>query len=321
MSLINRFGVAVFSALFAVSGFATTSTDLSNSTTGIASDGVGSIPYRLFTPQGTQADQKVPLILFLHGAGDRGADNVGQTYWMKDLAAQTKSGQYSAYVLAPQIGTNDWFASNGAPTESMSLTIQALQTAMKNPNVDTSRVYVTGISMGSYGTWDILTRLKNTFAAAVPMSGGGNPATAAQVGKTPIWAFHGSADNIVPVQTTRDMVAAVQAAGGNVKYTEVAGGDHFIWPAAYQDSSLYQWLFSQKLGSVSTDPAFAGSSPESSSSTGGTLFGNSGEAGSTLGSGLTVDTAAAIGVPEPTTLSLLAIGGAALLARRRRRIA
>jgi poly(3-hydroxybutyrate) depolymerase len=152
---------------------------LDHSVAGSVSDGSASIPYRLFEPQNTAPGQKVPLILYLHGMGDRGTDNTAQTTWMGNLTARTSSGQYAAYVLAPQIDTNMWFSSStSAPTEAMSLTMMALHQAMNNPNIDTSRVYVTGASMGAFGTWDILRRDPGVFAAAVPMSGGGDPSTA-----------------------------------------------------------------------------------------------------------------------------------------------
>ena len=130
-------------------------TDLSNSITGSVSDGTTSIPYRLFEPQGVAAGDKVPLIIFLHGAGDRGTNNIGQTYWMSNLQQETESGQYAAYVLAPQINTNMWFASNSnSPTEAESLTMDALkQVEAELPaNLDTSRIYITGVSMGGMGT-------------------------------------------------------------------------------------------------------------------------------------------------------------------------
>jgi predicted peptidase len=279
---------------------AAAATDLSNSITGSVSDGAASINYRLFQPQGVTAGEKVPLVLFLHGMGDRGTDNVGQTYWMGQLQQHTSSGQYAAYVLAPQIDSSMWFSSNSStPTEAMKLTISALKQAMADPHVDTSRIYVTGVSMGSFGTWDILRREPNLFAAAVPMSGGGDPSTASTIKDVPIWAFHGSADDVVNVQSTRDMVAALEAVGGNVKYTEVEGGDHFIWPQIYGDASntLYSWLFSQHL-SEGLDTTLAAAS----------LM----QAAPSLSVAVTTATA----VPEPASIGLIAVGGMILLKRR-----
>jgi predicted peptidase len=279
-------GVVVFSC--ASGAFAT---DLSNSVTGSVSDGKSSIPYRLFEPQGLQPGQKAPLVLFLHGMGDRGTDNVAQTEWMGGLVNNTKSGQYASYVLAPQIDTNSWFQSyTSQPTEAMKLTISALKKVINTENIDTSRIYVTGNSMGAMGTWDILAREPKLFAAAVPMSGGGDTRTARTIKDVPVWDFHGSADTIVPVSASRDMIQALRDAGGNPKYTEVAGGGHVIWDPIYNDEShtLYPWLFSQHLspstisvdGNVATDVA---------------------------------------NTPEPGTITCLAVAGMALLGRRRRR--
>jgi predicted peptidase len=277
-------------------------TDLSNSITGSVSDGSTSIPYRLFQPQGVAAGDKVPLVIFLHGMGDRGTDNVGQTYWMNNLQQQTASGQYAAYVLAPQINTNMWFASNSnTPTIAESLTMDALkQVEAELPaNVDTSRIYITGVSMGSFGTWDMARLYQNTFAAAVPMSGGIDPSYAPALKNTPIWAFHGSADPVVPVQTTRDMVAALQAIGGNIKYTEVAGGGHEIWPEQYANPALYAWMFSQQLAGANgvTDPM----QPTLDSAAASTSI-----------------AVAAAPVPEPASFLLLALAGCAAMLRRRR---
>jgi predicted peptidase len=279
-------------------------TDLSSSITGSVSDGTASIPYRLFEPQGVSPGAKLPLILFLHGAGDRGTDNVGQTYWASQLVDHTRGGQYAAYVLAPQINTNQWFSSSGSePTEAMSLTIDALKQVMATANVDPTRVYVTGVSMGSFGTWDILRRDPGVFAAAVPMSGGGDPSTASLVKDTPIWAFHGSADSIVPVDSTRNMIAAVRAAGGDPKYTEVPGGDHFIWPAIYGDASntLYPWMFSQRLGGLIPTPAAAADAL----------------AAVAAAEPASVVAAAVTPLPEPSVLVLLLLAGILPLQRRR----
>jgi predicted peptidase len=280
---------------------------LDNSVTGTVSDGNASIPYRLFTPQDTAVGQKVPLILYLHGMGERGTDNTAQTSWIGNLTSKTSSGQYAAYVLAPQIDTNMWFASStSTPTEAMSLTMTALHQAMNNPSVDTSRVYVTGASMGAFGTWDILRKDPGVFAAAVPMSGGGDPSTASEIASTPIWAFHGSADSVVSVDTTRNMIAALQAAGGSPNYTEIEGGDHAIWPNVFADAgnTLYPWLFSQHLGDSLDSAASSDFASTSSYSAVGPA-----------------PVAVISAVPEPTGLAIVSLGGIALLVRRKRAVA
>ena len=223
------------------------STVLTNSIVGTASDGRTSIPYRLFVPALDSATQKVPLILYLHGRGDGGTDNVMQTFWMSNLQANTASGPYAAFVLAPQLRSGWTFGASGRKqTEGMTLTMIALRQAMQNPNVDTSRIYVTGVSMGGYGVWDILRRYPSLFAAGVPMSYAGDPSTARTIANIPIWAFQGSADPIRPVKQMRRMVAALIAAGGHPNYTEIAGGGHYIWNPIFNDPPLYAWLFTQQ---------------------------------------------------------------------------
>lgn len=266
-------------------------TDLSNSVTGSITDGHSSIPYRLFEPTGLQPGQKAPLVLFLHGMGDRGTDNVKQTEWMGGLVNATKSGQYASYVLAPQIDTNSWFQSfSSTPTEAMKLTISALKKVINTENIDPSRVYVTGNSMGGMGTWDILAREPKLFAAAVPMSGGGDTRTASTIKDIPVWDFHGDHDSIVPVSASREMIQALRDAGGDPRYTEVAGGDHVIWDPIYNDAShsLYPWLFSQHLGN-----------------------------GTVSAEGVVAQVSAS--VPEPASITCIAVAGLALLGRRRRR--
>ena len=119
--------------------------------------------------------------------------------------------------------------------------------------IDASRLYVTGISLGGYGTWDTIQRWPGYFAAAVPVSGAGDPALASELRNVPIWAFHGGADCIVPPAGSREMVEAIRAKGGNPHYTEFQGADHEIWPRVYTQSELspssvglFQWLFSQR---------------------------------------------------------------------------
>jgi poly(3-hydroxybutyrate) depolymerase len=138
---------------------------------------------------------------------------------------------------------------------------------------------------------------QNTFAAAVPMSGSIDPSYAPELKNIPIWAFHGSADPVVPVQSTRDMVAALQAIGGNIKYTEVAGGGHYIWPEEYVDPSLYAWMFSQELDGTTTDVT----EPTLDSAT----------------SAASIDVTL-VHTPEPASFTLFALAASAAMLKRRR---
>jgi predicted peptidase len=273
--------------------------ELTNSITGSVSDGSSTLPYRLFEPSGLAAGQKAPLVLFLHGMNDRGTDNVAQTNWMGGLLNATRSGPYASYVLAPQIDTHSWFQSfSSTPTEAMKLTIDALKKVINTENIDTSRIYVTGLSMGGMGTWDILAREPKLFAAAVPMSGGGDVRTAATIKDIPIWAFHGGADSIVPVSDTRNMIQALRDAGGSPRYTELAGADHAIWGPIYADAgnTLYPWLFDQQRAELTPSAAVSSSV-------------------SVEGESAPVVAA----VPEPGSITCVALVGMALLGRRRAR--
>jgi predicted esterase len=310
--------IIVLASLSFVAAGSSRATDLSNAIAGSVSDGTTSIPYQLLQPTGLAAGQKVPLILYLHGMGDRGTDNVAQTTWIGNLQQKTASGQYAAYVLAPQIASDMWFSTkNNAPSEAEILTMDAVKKAMQNPNIDTSRIYVTGTSMGGQGTWDILRRAPGLFAAAVPMSGGFDPSIAPSIKDVPIWAFHGAVDSVVPVQDTRDMVSALKAVGGNIKYTEVAGGDHEIWPQVYADAgnTLYSWLFSQQnlnagLATVNSPSDLGAGDP-----VGLSVSSNAGVFSSSSAASIAASAAA---VPEPASIGLLALGGMALLRRRNR---
>jgi predicted peptidase len=289
-------------------GLAASATDLTNSTAGHLAGSGTAIQYRLFHPTDLQPAEKAPLVVFLQGMGDRGTDNVHQTDWISGLVKATQSGEHSAYVLAPQIDTKSWFQSYGnTPTPAMKLTIQAIKNTIKSEDVDPSRVYVTGLSMGGMGTWDILGREPGMFAAAVPMSGGGDERTVSKFKDTPIWAFHGDADTIVPVSETRSMIAALKAAGGDPKYTEIKGGGHTIWDKVYDehDDALYDWMFNQRLGGDAIDAAGHTQTP---------VFAVAPTA-DPVAAGITLDTS----VPEPGTLSLAAISAIAALARRTRR--
>jgi hypothetical protein len=115
-------------------------------------------------------------------------------------------------------------------------------------SIDAARLYLTGLSMGGYGTWALVEANPKLFAAAVPMSGGGDTSKAASIAQLPIWDFHGTIDPLVPVQQSRDMIAALVAAGGHPKYTEYPNGQHDIWDTAYTEPALLPWIFAQHNG-------------------------------------------------------------------------
>ena len=133
------------------------------------------------------------------------------------------------------------------PTRPMQLFIQLLDKVLKEYPIDPARIYVTGVSMGGFGTWDLLARFPTRFAAAVPICGGGDESTAAKIKHVPIWAFHGALDHTVPPEKSRSMIQALQRAGGLPGYTEYPDIEHNSWVWAYRDPHLMVWLFKQKL--------------------------------------------------------------------------
>jgi predicted peptidase len=121
-----------------------------------------------------------------------------------------------------------------------------MQYVISHEAVDPARIYLTGLSMGGYGTWDLAARQPERFAAILPICGGGDEATAPRLAKLPIWCFHGDADTVVPVERSRTMIAAVRAAGGSPKYSELPGVGHDSWTPAYRDPAVLDWLFAKR---------------------------------------------------------------------------
>ncbi|NJO88627.1 MAG: prolyl oligopeptidase family serine peptidase [Chloroflexia bacterium] len=202
-------------------------------------------------------EKKFPLVLFLHGAGERGTDNEKQIGHIKKLFIDSANREkYQVFVVAPQCPEGkkwvevDWSAkSHIIPTEpswAMSNAISLIEDIIENYPVDTTRIYVTGLSMGGYGTWDVISRYPEKFAAAIAICGGGDEKMAKKIKNIPIWAFHGSNDKVVPVSRSRNMINAIKMAGGNPKYTEYKGVGHGSWINAYNEKLLLDWLFEQK---------------------------------------------------------------------------
>ncbi|QDU30003.1 Prolyl oligopeptidase family protein [Anatilimnocola aggregata] len=213
--------------------------------------------YRLLKPKDYDPNKKYPLVLFMHGAGERGDDNKRQlVHGMNDFASDEVMAKYPAFVVAPQCPNGkkwvevDWGAAKHTapekPSISLQLTFETLDAIAKEFSIDDKRIYVTGLSMGGYGTWDSIERKPDYFAAAAPICGGGDVEQAKKLTKLPIWAFHGDKDTAVKPERSRDMIAAIKAAGGEPKYTEYPGVGHNSWTATYRNPEFYAWLFAQK---------------------------------------------------------------------------
>ncbi len=217
--------------------------------------------YVVYLPRTYTKSAKLPVVLFLHGAGERGQDGLKQSAVGLGHAIRLFDDRYPAIVVMPQCRTDDWW-----PTPKMSkMALAALDKSLKEFKGDPDRTYLTGLSMGGYGSWAIASREPQRWAAVAIVCGGvkvperlqrfaqpgdneGNPyeRVAQKVAKLPIWLFHGGADATVPPTESRNMVAALQALGVTVKYTEYPGVGHNSWDKAYAEPAFPQWLFAQK---------------------------------------------------------------------------
>lgn len=221
--------------------------DISNSLALVFNDGQGrTLPYRLFLPPGhDQPGAEFPLVVFLHGAGERGVNNTAQLAYIDGLIETTRTAN-PAFLLAPQAPTNDYWGSNGVGSFSPAtqLTLDVIEQLEQTYPIDTSRRYLTGLSMGGFGTWDLVAELPNMFAAAVPMSSWGDPSLAPAYLDTRLWVFQGNTDTVTPPSPARRMIEAIQSAGGDPIYSEVLG-NHGIWQPIYDDPTgeLYDWMF------------------------------------------------------------------------------
>lgn len=215
------------------------------------------LPYRLLKPFNADPSTDYPLVLFFHGAGERGTDNVRQ---LKNgvgvFALEENRTAFPCYVVVPQCPEKilwvdtPWTLNSHIqpekPTEPMRLAMELLVSLQKEFKIDSTRIYVAGVSMGGFGTWDAITRYPNTFAAAIPCCGGADEHKAKELVHFPIWAFHGDKDTVVKTIRSRNMIAAIKMAGGEPKYTEYKGVAHDSWTKAFNEPDLLTWLFSQK---------------------------------------------------------------------------
>ncbi|NNE26140.1 MAG: prolyl oligopeptidase family serine peptidase [Saprospiraceae bacterium] len=197
-------------------------------------------PYNIYYPIGYDAssDKGTPLMIFLHGSGERGTDlsqveNHGPPKKVKE------GRQFQCIIFAPQCPNDVWW-----DVDRLNSTLD--EVLAKN-NIDQTRIYLTGLSMGGYGTWAWAIENPNKFAAIAPICGGGDPDKAELIAHIPTWVFHGAQDDVVPVEKSKEMVSALKAAGATPRFSVYAEADHDSWTQTYDSDSFYGWLFGQRL--------------------------------------------------------------------------
>jgi predicted peptidase len=229
--------------------------------------GNDSLNYRILYPNNYDVNKKYPVVLFLHGKGERGSDNTSHLkHGSKFFADSANRAKYPAFVIFPQCPATDFWAkrskdtvsvdslgkfkfiSTGEPNKSLGLVIKLIDSFSRTPQVNTKRIYVGGLSMGGMATFELLWRKPRFFAAAFPICGAGDPEKVKMYAKGfPLWVFHGDADTAVPVANSRLMVKRLRSSGAIVKYSEYAGVEHNSWDNAFQEPELAEWLFSHSL--------------------------------------------------------------------------
>mgnify|MGYP006273900499 CR=1 FL=1 len=222
----------------------------------------GNLPYRILLPKNFNQNDKYPLLLFLHGAGERGSDNKKQ---LVHGAEHFKSAQsaYPSIVLFPQCPKEDYWSNltvdrsempyrfqfdySQPPTPAMSHVMSLLDSLLNQEFVDQDRVYVGGLSMGGMGTFEILHRKPETFAAAFAICGAGDPESVSNYAKkTPVWLFHGGKDNVVLPSYSTEMYIALHKAGARPRYNLYKNANHNSWDPAFAEDDFISWIFSQK---------------------------------------------------------------------------
>ena len=199
------------------------------------------LPYRLMRPKSSKG-MGYPLLIFLHGAGERGNENLRQ---LQSVPAQMSHSewrsQFPCFVAAPQCPPQYSWSHTEIRDSVIAMIDELLQEC---PEIDSRRIYLAGISMGGHGSWTLAAHRPDLFAAVIPVCGGGSVEDASKLIHVPLWAVHGDADTVVPVDGSRRMIAAILAAGGKPEYTELAGVGHDCWNHADQEG-LLAWMFSQ----------------------------------------------------------------------------
>jgi predicted peptidase len=226
--------------------------------------GALTMKYQVYVPDAYDGHRSLPVILFMHGSGERGSDGLKQTQVGMPAQIRLHRDWFDAIVVMPQCPDDSVFRGTVAQTA-----FAAFEKSVKEFHGDRKRLYVTGLSMGGYGVWQQIVDHPGVFAAAVAVSGGLTPSAdmanlyvgvkgddpyayvAEHTKGLPVWIFHGAQDDVVPTVQSRTLVAAMKAAGDSPHYTEYADLGHGAWDRAYGDEELWKWLFAQRLGNGS----------------------------------------------------------------------
>jgi len=196
--------------------------------------------YLLFLPASYGNEKKDwPLILFLHGAGERG-DNLDLVKKHGPPKIVEKQEDFPFIVVSPQCPKDQWWNDN------LDVLINLLDDIVAKYDVDRQRIYLTGLSMGGYGSWALGSKYPDRFAAVAPICGGGMRIMAFGLKDVPVWAFHGAKDKVVPLEESEEMVAAINARGGNAKLTVYPDAGHDSWTETYDNPEFYDWLLEHR---------------------------------------------------------------------------
>jgi predicted peptidase len=199
------------------------------------------LEYLLSLPKGYRASkEQFPLMLFLHGSGERGSDL--EKIKLHGLPKMLEAGlELPCIVVSPQCPSDTWW-----DTEALSALLDHLEKTLR---VDPDRIYVTGLSMGGFGTWELAIRNPNRFAAIVPICGGGEPIFTREITHLPVWVFHGAKDEVVPLEYSQRMVKALKKYGSKrVKFKIYKHAKHDSWTKTYANPKVFAWMLEQKRG-------------------------------------------------------------------------
>lgn len=223
------------------------------------------LPYRILLPEGYDKSKKYPLVLFLHGGGERGRDNEKQlTHGVKLFLDAENRKKYPCIVVAPQcMPDSQWPSAKYDRTQRplqlafnytypISKALQAVteltNNIIKKESVDKKQVFITGLSMGGMGTFEMVARNPDMFAAAAPICGGGDPnAYTKKQTKTRYWLFHGDSDSVIEAKHSRTMNERLKQLKANVHYTEYPGVNHNSWDNAYAEPRFLEWMFNKNF--------------------------------------------------------------------------